>query len=103
MVRLSRIELDGADEHFVGTGTIAAAPDVPLKARPLSADFTFGFKGRAAELLAKTGLLSGKKDAAGYVLLNQPVHLAGTVDHIDTAGWHDLLAKAATEKPGPAK
>jgi hypothetical protein len=103
VVRLTHIELDAADEHFVGTGAIAAAPGTPLKARPLSADFTFGFKGHAAELLAKTGLLSGKKDAAGYALLAQPVHLAGTVEHLDTSGWHDLLARAATGKPGPAR
>jgi hypothetical protein len=102
-IRLTRFELVAPDEHLTGTGQIAFARDTPLKARPLSADLVFAFKGHPAELLGKAGLLSGRKDTAGYALLNQPVHLAGTVEHIDTSAWHDLLARAATGKPAGGK
>jgi len=33
-------------------------------------------------------LLSTQKDDHGYTLLNQPVHLGGTLEHIDMSQWH---------------
>ncbi len=98
LIGLTQIELTAPDEHLVGSGAIAAAPGRPLLTRPLSADLKFAFRGRAAELLAKGGALSAHKDALGYTLLGEPIHLAGSVAHLDLSGWHDYLAKAATRK-----
>ncbi len=102
-IRLTRFELTAPDEHLVGSGEIAAAPGRPLLSRPLSADLEFAFRGRAAELLAKAGALSPGKDALGYSLLGEPIHLGGSVGQIDTSSWHDFLARAATRKPDGKK
>jgi hypothetical protein len=55
------------------------------------------------KLLSTAGLLSGAKDSLGYTLLGSPVRLGGTLAHIDDRLWHDLLAKAATQKPPAEK
>jgi hypothetical protein len=97
-IRLAQFELTAPDEHLVGSGEIAAAPGRPLLSRPLGADLKFAFRGHAAELLAKAGALSASKDALGYALLGESIHLGGSVGHIDTSAWHDFLARAATRK-----
>jgi hypothetical protein len=99
-VRITAFNLTSADEHLTGTGEISPLPGRPLSARPLVFDLQFGARGQLAELLAKAGLMSTRKDALGYGLLVQPVRLGGTLQQIDVTAWHDLLAQAAT-RPGP--
>jgi hypothetical protein len=95
------------EEHLTGSGEITFAPGKPVAAQPLSLDLRFGARGQPAKLLQKAGLLSAAQDKLGYSLLNQPVHFGGTLAQIDGREWHDLLAKAATQKPAagtkPAK
>jgi hypothetical protein len=66
-------------------------------------ELQLGVRGKLAPLLATAGLLSARKDEQGYTLLNQPIRLGGTMQHIDETQWHDLLAKAAAPKPDEGK
>jgi hypothetical protein len=102
-VRLVAIEVKAHDEHITGTGKISYERGTPLFREPLSIDLQFGARGRAAELLTKAGLLSPRKDALGYSLIGEPIHLGGTLERIDTGPWHQLLVEAATRKPDPGK
>ena len=102
-VRLIGIEVTARDVHIKGTGSVGYVKGAPLFKEPLSADLQFGARGRAADLLSKAGLLSSRKDELGYSLLSEPVHLGGTLDHIDIGQWHQLLVEAATKKPEAAK
>ena len=102
-IRLVAIEVRAHDEHLIGTGTVSYESGTPLFREPLSVDLQFGARGRAAELLSKAGLLSPRKDALGYSLLSEPLHLGGTLERIDTGAWHQLLVEAATRGPEPAK
>jgi hypothetical protein len=102
-IRLAAIEVTSRDLHIKGSGVIGHMAGTPLFGEPLSADLQFGARGRVADLLAKAGLLSGRKDEQGYSLLAGPVHLGGTLDHVDTGQWHQMLVDAATRKPAAAK
>ena len=102
-IRLASIEATARDEHLKGAGTIRYERGTPLFREPLSVELQFGARGRAADLLSKAGLLSPRTDGLGYSLLAEPVHLGGTLEQIDAGAWHELLVKAATRKPEPAK
>lgn len=102
-IRLEGLEITAKEEHIRGSGAVSFVKGTPLFQEPLSLDLVFGARGRVADLLSKAGLLSSKKDDLGYSELNQPIRLGGSLGHIDTGLWHDLLAKAATEKPEAKK
>lgn len=100
-IDLRDISLKAHDVRIAGAGQIAHADGLPLRARPLSVDLQFRARGIVAKLLAKAGLLSTKKDKEGYRMLIQPIHLGGTLEHIDRTQWHELLLKAAEKPPAP--
>ena len=102
-IHLVDLTVSGADERLTGSGEIAYVDGLPLAVRPLSLDVRFAAHGRLAELLATAGLLDSAKDKLGFAMLNQPVHFGGTLEHLDTSQWHDLLVKAATKAPDRAK
>ena len=102
-LHLNGIEMDCPEERLRGSGEIAPAAAVPFSKRPLSLDLELSVKGHPAELLSKAGLLSQKKDAAGFAPLKEHVKLGGTLEQIDTGGWHDLLAKAVSQPAPPPK
>jgi len=91
------------DERLTGKGQIGYAKGLALRDQAISLDLQVWVRGKLAELLATAGLLSAQKDAAGYCLLGESVHLGGTLGNIDVTRWHDLLAKAANRKPPVAK
>jgi hypothetical protein len=66
-------------------------------------DLQFWGRNRIAKRLSKVGLLSTQKDDLGYTMLNQPIHLGGTLEHIDKSQWHKLLVKAAAQNPDVPK
>ncbi len=99
-VLFDSIEMAASDEFLRGTGTIGAGT-LPLAKRPLSLTLTYGARGALAGLLATAGLAAPAKDAQGFTVLKEPIHLGGTFEHLDTKEWHDLLAKAATAPPPP--
>ena len=101
-IRLVALEMTAPDEHLRGTGQIAYAKGLPVSQEPLSVELRLGVKDMAAKLLSKVGLLSPDKDELGYPLLNQPIQFGGSLVRIDDKAWHDLLAKAATQKPAEA-
>lgn len=101
-IRLVDFALTAKDERLTGSGAIGATADLALRDRPLSFTLEFGARGRIAGLLSTAGLLSSRNDAAGYVLLKQPVHFGGTLAAIDDREWRELLVNAAT-KPTDAK
>ena len=98
VIDLVEMSLVGPDERLDGTGRIGYAKGVALSDRPLSADLHIWVKGKLAELLSASGLLSAKKDAKGFTQLSQTVHFGGTISHVDQTAWHDLLATAAARK-----
>jgi hypothetical protein len=99
-IRLVDLEMTAGDLHITGSGQIAWVPGTPLRRRPLSVDLQFGARGQMAKLLSAAGLLSDRKDAAGYTLLDQPLVFGGTLAQIDNRRWHELLVKAAERSSG---
>jgi hypothetical protein len=53
--------------------------------------------------MGKSGLLSTSKDGLGYTIFSQPLHFGGTLSHVDTSQWNDLLVKAAKPRPDAPK
>jgi hypothetical protein len=102
ILHLSELAVTAANVHLIGSGQINYVENQPLGARPLSVDLQLGGRGKVAELLAEAGLLTAQKDSLGYTLFNQPIHFGGTLEHIDSSQWHDLLAKAKVQ-PDRAK
>jgi len=103
-LHLTGIEMDCPEERLRGSGEIAPEAAVPFSKRPLSLDLELSVKGHPAELLSKAGLLSQKKDGAGFAPLKEHVKLGGTLEQIDTGAWHDLLAHAVEKgSPKPEK
>ena len=101
VIDLVEMSLVAPDERLDGTGRIGYAKGLALRDRALSADLHVWVKGKLAEFLSRSGLLSATKDAQGFIQLSQTVHFGGTIAHIDQTAWHDLLAAAATRKPAP--
>jgi hypothetical protein len=102
-IRLANISMTSPDKRLTGSGQVTYVKDLPLRARPFSVDLQFWARGRTAKLLSTAGLLSTQKDDSGYALLREPIHLGGTIEHIDTSRWHELLVKAAAQNPGGPK
>jgi hypothetical protein len=102
-IRLANLEMTAPDEHLKGSGQITYVKGLPISAEPLSVEFQLGVRDVLIKLLKTAGLLSPEKDSLGYSLLARPVRFGGTLAHVDDKQWHDLLAKAATQKPPAAK
>jgi hypothetical protein len=102
-IRIMSVEMTAGDERLTGSGQITAVDGLSLRTEPLSVDLQFWARGRIAKLLSKAGLLSTEKDSLGYARLNQPIHLGGTLEHIDRSQWHNMLVKAAAQNPGEPK
>jgi hypothetical protein len=102
-IRLVDIDISGLNDRLSGSGQITYVNGLPLAARPLSLDLQLGVRGGKAGLLSTAGLLAGDKDRQGYSLLNETIHLGGTLQQIDGSQWHDLLLRAATKVPEGAK
>jgi hypothetical protein len=102
-IHLDQFTVTAPEERLTGTGEISYVAGLPLRNRPLGLDLVFAARGDTEGLLAKGGLLSQRKDDLGYSILDQPVHIGGSLAHFDTSQWHDLLAKAALRKPDEAK
>ncbi len=98
-IRLEDLALTAAEVRLTGSGRMNHMEGLPLRAQPLSLDLQFGARNAMATLLATGGLLSSRKDSLGYTLMERPIHLSGTLGHIDDAQWRDLLAEAAERKP----
>ena len=102
-LHLVEIEIKAPTLHLTGSGQIADVKDQPVSAQPLSLELRLGAQGRMAELLSTAGLLAADKDSLGYAMLREPIHLGGTLSHIDESQWRDLLVKAATKAPESGK
>jgi len=102
-IHLVDMEMVAPDERLKGSGQITYVRGLPLFKRPLSVELQFGARGKVAELLSTAGLLSTSKDSLGYTMLNEPIRLGGTLEHIDGSQWSGLLVKAATRKPESGK
>ena len=102
-IRLVEIAVNAKDERLTGSGRLAHVAGLSLFAQPLSLDLQLGTRGRAADLLAKAGLLSSRKDDAGYAMLDGTLHFGGSLEHIDDSAWRGLLVEAAMRKPAGGK
>jgi hypothetical protein len=91
------------DEHVKGSGMITYVKGLSISEEPLSVELQLGVRDVLTKLLSTAGLLSTGKDSLGYSLLRDPVRFGGTLAHIDGSQWHDLLAKAAAQKPPAEK
>ena len=87
------------DETLQGTGLITYVKGQPLGDRPLSVELKLAVRHKPAELTTVAGLPTFGKDGQGFTILSQPVQLGGTLLHVDSTKWHDVLAKAAAAKP----
>ena len=98
-IHLREIAMTGREVRATGSGQIAYVKGWSFPVEPLSVDLQLSVSGKLTGLLATAGLLSDRKDEKGYTLLNQTVHIGGTMQHLDESQWHDLLARAAAPKP----
>jgi hypothetical protein len=89
--------------RLTGSGQVTDVKGRSLRAQPLSVDLQFWARGRTAKLLSAAGLLSTQKDDSGYTMLREPIHLGGTIEHLDISRWHELLVKAAQNPGAPKK
>ena len=102
-IHIPEIELTSPEVHLKGSGQITHVKGLPFADQPLSAELQFGARGGLADLSLAAGLLSLRKDALGYAILNDPIRLIGTLEHIDNSPWTELLVKAATRKQDGGK
>lgn len=102
-IRLVDIAMTAPDKRLTGSGQVTYVKGLALRAQPLSVNLQLCARGRTAKLLSTAGLLSTQKDDLGYTLLSEPIHLGGTLEHIDKSRWHELLVKAAERNPGSPK
>lgn len=97
-IHLAEVKLTGPDVKLSGSGEISPAKGLPVFKRPLALDLQISVKGDPADLIAPSGLLASSKDAAGYSAFKERFQLGGTLEQVDAGTWHDLLARAATQK-----
>jgi hypothetical protein len=103
VIHLVKLEMVSPEVRLQGTGRIGGESGIPLAEQALGVDLRLGAQGKTADLLAKAGLLSARKDELGYSIFAQAIHIGGTLAHVDAGEWNDLLIKAATRKPEAAK
>jgi hypothetical protein len=101
-IRLVKVAMTAPDMRLTGSGQVTYVKGLSLRTQPLSVDLQFWARGRTAKLLSTAGLLSTQKDDTGYTMLREPIHLGGTIEHLDTSRWHEMLVKAA-QNPGTPK
>jgi hypothetical protein len=99
---LVSIEMVSPDVRLAGTGRVGRMEGLPLSEQLFTLNLQLGARGATAKLLSTAGLLSDRKDERGYALLNQPVRLGGTLEHLDNHAWREVLSKAAVPD-SPAK
>jgi len=100
---ISHIEMVSPEVRFTGSGRISNAMGFSLADQALSLDLQLSAQGETEDVMGKSGLLSASKDELGYTKFSQPLHFGGTLSHVDTSQWNDLLVKAAVPKPEPVK
>ena len=103
IIRLANLTMTTPDMRLTGSGQVTDVKGRSLRAQPLSVDLQFWARGRTAKLLSAAGLLSTQKDDSGYTMLREPIHLGGTIEHLDISRWHELLVKAAQNPGAPKK
>ncbi len=99
-IRFTELSLIAPEERMTGTGRITHVEGVPIQAQPLSLDLEMGVRGRIEKFLGIVGMLQDGKDELGYTRLYQPIHLGGTLQHIDQSQWRDMLVQAPLRKGG---
>jgi hypothetical protein len=99
-IRFTEINLIAPEERMTGTGRITHVDGIPLQAQPLALDLELGVRGRIEKFLGTVGMLQDGKDELGYTKLYQPIHLGGTLQHIDQSQWRQMLAEAPLRKGG---
>jgi len=98
-IRLEDLALTAAEVDLTGSGSLGHKDGLALRAQPLTLDLQLGARNAMATLLTTGGLLSSHKDSLGYTLMEEPIHLSGTLAHIDDSQWRAALAEAAKPKP----
>jgi hypothetical protein len=81
-----------------GKGRIDYLPNLRLADQPLAFDGELGARGGLADSLNGVGLLSDQKDDLGYTKMIQPLHLGGSLNHLDAGQWEETLVKSALHK-----
>jgi hypothetical protein len=99
-VRIGEINLIAPEERITGSGRITHVDGVPIQAQPLSIDLEMGVRGRVERFLGIVGMLKDGKDELGYTQLYQPIHLGGSLQHIDQSQWREMLVQASAKKGG---
>jgi hypothetical protein len=103
-IRLSDLQISAPSVRIAGTGLIGFVSGVPIDGRPFQADLRLQVKGAAADRLALAGLLAPQKSAEGFSAVVEPIHVAGSLRHVDTSPWRDVLLRAAlAPEPGKAE
>lgn len=102
-VTVPQFELTGTELHLAGSGALGGGADAAWAGRPLTAELTLAVKGRLEDLLTKAGLLSGKKDAAGYATVEPAIKAGGTLGKPTFDEWRARLAAAGAPKSDAKK
>lgn len=99
-LRITEITLISPEERLRGRGRIAFAEGVPIEDQALSVDMDMGVRGNLGKIMDLVGLLKAGEDDLGYRQLYQPIHLGGSLRHIDQSQWRDMLIQAPLKKGG---
>ena len=98
ILHISGLEMVSKDTRITGSGEIGYSAGTPLASRPLHLDTRIAVRGDLAGLLRQSGLLAPQTDPSGYAPFHKNIVFGGTLAHVDTTAWHDLLAQAAARR-----
>lgn len=97
---LKDFSLIAPDVRLGGAGLIRYVPGKSLLDQALDLQISLGARGRLGELLSQVKMLKAEKDSLGYIALNAPIKISGTLARTDTSDLKTKLINAALEKTG---
>jgi hypothetical protein len=97
---LKDFSLISPDIRLGGVGQIRYVPGKSLLDQALDLQISLGARGRLGELFSQVKMLKAEKDSLGYVALNAPIKISGTLARTDTSDLKTKLLNAALEKTG---
>jgi hypothetical protein len=97
---LKDFSLIAPDVRLGGAGLIRYVPGKSLIDQALDLQISLGARGRLGELFSQVKMLKAEKDSLGYIALNAPIKISGTLARTDTSDLKTKLINAALEKTG---
>jgi len=97
-LKVQDITLMAPQLRFAGTGLMRHQAGKSFAQQTLELDLQLGARERVAELLGKAGLLKETKDHLGYLPLNKPIQVKGSLGTPDNSDLKEALRGLALQK-----